>query len=241
MSDLGFFGVLFVGQILLTLMAFIPTILGIIILCKYRKFWEFGVSLIISGIIGVYSESVKYMFLRQGVEFATRILVFASTAAAILAIASLVLKFLYAKRNYNAKGLPVVIAVPVGTSLLTRILTIYVSQAGVFKDNYIENVNMFNRITTVIGGLASLSVAIFIAVVFCKNKDKETDAPKLFVFITIIAVVSALGILSSISNIGIVSNIGNYISYGATSALGIYLLIAGKNAARKEIKESTEA
>lgn len=228
-----FWLIVLAGKVLLTIAAFLPTVFGIIILCKYRKYREFGISLILSGLIGVYTEIGRYFILSRGEEFVARTLSYVSIVAALMSFVSMILIFLYAKRNYESKGLPVVIAVPLGWTFLTTLIRMLVLNKMNFRGDF-SSMNRFLLGMSFVGSLASIAIMIFIAVVYFKNKGKETYASRLWVFIMIIAIISAAGSLASASNIGIAGSIVNLLSYGGRWALAIYIMVAGHKE-RKEI------
>jgi hypothetical protein len=162
-----------------------------------------------------------------------RTLSYVSIVAALMSFVSMILIFLYAKRNYESKGLPVVIAVPLGWTFLTTLIRMLVLNKMNFRGDF-SSMNRFLLGMSFVGSLASIAIMIFIAVVYFKNKGKETYASRLWVFIMIIAIISAAGSLASASNIGIAGSIVNLLSYGGRWALAIYIMVAGHKE-RKEI------
>lgn len=206
-------------QVILTAIALTPIFLGGVII-RRKTFREIGVYLILMAVVGVVEVNMSLVSSLVGIESAYPIVIGSNVAINLMIFAAMVMLFLYARRSYGAKGLPVVIGVLAVSEVLLVVIRWLLSALG-------ENAIIIEMFLSRIGSFAEIGVMVFIAICYYKSKDSESSARLLWLFVTILACTGAMGIIMPY---GIMTDIFSWAGYVVRIVFGGYLI---KNSVRR--------
>ena len=163
-------------------------ILGSVLIAKFKKRYAFyGSGMILSGL---YSFTLLMLrFINPLLHLSLERMVVTSVISSLLIVIAVILFFLHARNNYGSKGLIVIIPVLILSKIPVYILTNYINGQTTRKG--FETASLIS----LLNGLGIIAVLIYTALIYRKNRDKETGAPKFWIFMLIAAIAFSFDLL----------------------------------------------
>lgn len=199
-------------------------ILGSVLIAKFKKRYAFyGSGMILSGL---YSSALLMLrFINPLLHLSLERMVVTSVISSLLIVIAAILFFLHARNNYGSKGLLVIIPVLILSKIPIYILTNYIN-AETLRNGYVTA-----SLISLLNGLGIIAVLIYTALIYRKNRDKETGAPKLWIFMLIAAIAFSFDLLFR-TELYIPSHIGDI-----SLTISAFYLIRSLKRETKELEE----
>ncbi|MBP5775638.1 MAG: hypothetical protein J6W36_08080 [Clostridiales bacterium] len=208
--------ILLAGILFLAAIDIFTVILGTVIIAKHKKraVW-FGAGMILTGLYSLSCFLPRYAMALF--TFPVEIYTVISEVSYIFAFGSIFTFFLYARQNYGSGKILLFIIFFIASYIPSWIMF------SLFKGGIISAADPFARIISLLNSLGLIASLIYTAIIYCRNKEKEKTAHKLWILFLIFEILFALNFIFN-PEFGLWS----HISCGLLCGTGFYMLSALK-------------
>lgn len=196
----------------------ITLLIGMIIIYRKESLTKMlGVWAVAHGLGGVLSGMYTLIKTHLSVTNGPTINVCVTILQVLLAIISVIALFLFAKYRYKAKGLLAVALI----ELLSFPLFLFISNTFLNTDHFeFSTLYRLTYLFEIIKSLFTIAAFIIILIPYYKNRRRERYLPKLWIFILVYIIVSAV---NNVSNIILV--IAGPFDIGALDLANIFMVV----------------